>query len=321
MKISKTVLIVVVLFVQAVSVKAQSPNSQHYRYSNAFKNSVFYIKCLSDSIVKSKNDSIKLWSNSILRDTLPGLLRIENTFEDPFDSLLNISIILSPDKKLRIYSWFVATEGNTKYQYECAMQYKDDGDKIFKVSSLRDSTYEDELMLKKTCKKHNWYGALYYRIIKTRKNGNNLYTLIGWKGYDAKTTKKVLEIVKFTKGEPTFGTPVFQNIKKIQNRMIFTYSSSVSMKLNYNEKKKLIIFDHLSAPDGRLDAPGEMIGPDMTYDALHWEDEKWMYEKDVDARNLPAPTDNTSSGGEKRTKKLYVPVDDTEQTPASEEKK
>lgn len=288
---------------------AQSTNFKYYTLSNAFKNSVYYIKCLSDSVVRSQSDSLKLWANDRLRDTLPGLLRIETTFDEPFDSLQNISIVKSDDGHLRVYTWFVATDNANKYIYEGVIQFRDKSDKLFKVHSLRDSTYADEMMVKKLLKKNNWYGALYYRIVPVRKNGNTLYTLIGWKGYDKSVTKKVIDIVKFSRGEPTFGAAVLQNNKKIQSRLIFSYSSSVSMKMNYDEKKKMIIYDHLSAPDGTENGPPEVMGPDMSYDGLKWRDEKWMYYKDIEMKNPFSESDKIEHE-EKKQKKLYNPNTD-----------
>lgn len=300
-------LAVIICIFFSFNLNAQSTSFKYYTLSNAFKNSLFYIKCLSDSVARSTDDSTKLFANAKLRDTLPGLLRVETTFEDPFDSIKSISIIKSNDEHVRIYTWFVATENATKYQYEGVIQFRDKGDKLFKVISLRDSTYEDDLVIKKLLKKGNWYGAMYYNIIEVRKNGNTLYTLIGWKGYDKNVTKKVIDIVKFTRGEPTFGAAVLQNKKKIQSRLIFSYSSAVSMKLNYDPKKKMIVYEHLSAPDGTENAAPEVMGPDMTYDGLKWRDEKWMYFKDLEMKNNSTESDKKDKP-DKKEKKLYTPA-------------
>ncbi|MEA3504329.1 MAG: hypothetical protein U9R32_03940, partial [Bacteroidota bacterium] len=85
---------------------------------------------------------------------------------------------------------------------------------------------------------NSWYGALYYNIID---NGNNIFTLLGWNGYNAQTNQKIIEVLSFsTEGNPVFGKAVFANYPSIQTRILFRYSAKTTFSLKYEEVKMLI---------------------------------------------------------------------------------
>ena len=56
------------------------------------------------------------------------------------------------------------------------------------------------------------------------------------------------------------------------------------MSLDYNKKKKTITFDHLSPIRQTADGK-DVMGPDMSYDALIYKKDIWSYKEDVKAKN------------------------------------
>ena len=100
---------------------------------------------------------------------------------------------------------------------------------------------------KQTLNNLQWFGCLYYKIITTKYAGNKYYTLLGWDGNNYLTTKKIIDILYFTRsGRPKFGKSIFTSSKKQkkQKRIIFEFSSQTVMSLIYDERYKAIVFDH-----------------------------------------------------------------------------
>jgi hypothetical protein len=66
-----------------------------------------------------------------------------------------------------------------------------------------------------------WYGAQYYKIIRVAA-ATPYYVLLGWKGNNVKSTKKVIEVLSFDKEDkPNLGMPVFNGTRK---RVVFEYT-------------------------------------------------------------------------------------------------
>jgi hypothetical protein len=123
--------------------------------------------------------------------------------------------------------------------------------------------------------------------LQNKKGGKSYYTLLGWKGVNPIATRKVIDVVYFSGDKIVFGYPLFKTGNVYHNRIIFEYSSQASMSLHYDEQKKMIVFDHLTAP--KNSTVQILNGPDGTYDALkfikgHWE---LMNDVDINAGFIP----------------------------------
>jgi len=135
-----------------------------------------------------------------------------------------------------------------------------------------------------------WYGAQYYKIIRVDAD-RPYYTMLGWKGFTAKSTKKVIEILSFKNDKPVFGLPVFDNSRN-HKRIIFEYTRQASMLLRYVSEEHLIVFDHLSPPDDKQKKDLESYGPDLSYDGYRLKNGRWEFVENLDMRNVPDDKDN-----------------------------
>ena len=61
------------------------------------------------------------------------------------------------------------------------------------------------------------------------------------------------------------------------------------MGLKYDERFKMIVFDHLSPIRPELAGDYKFYGPDFSYDGYKFENGFWVYMPDLDVTN-PAPT-------------------------------
>ena len=129
----------------------------------------------------------------------------------------------------------------------------------------------------------NWFGALYFNIILKKHSGRKYYTLLAYDLNNLLTRKKIIDVLYFDENNmPHFGAPVFKNDEVLINRVIFEYSASVVMSLNYFKKKKMIIYDHLSPSDPSYNGQYQFYGPDLSYDAYIFKKGKWNYIADVE---------------------------------------
>jgi hypothetical protein len=136
-------------------------------------------------------------------------------------------------------------------------------------------------------KANNWYGAHYYKIITVKRKGITYYCLLGADWNDRLSKKKLMEVLSFEKdGSLKFGAPIINYNKNTIYRLIFEYSSNVSMSLNYDKKSKRIIFDHLSPIKEELKGQYQFYAPDLSYDALKFKKGKWQHLENIDARNI-----------------------------------
>ncbi len=251
------------------------------------------LRVLFDSIQHSKSDDVKFELNEIVLSFFEEILYNKISFSYPFDSLKQMGKIKSDDEYLRIYSWNLLLSDGT-HKYYGFIQYLDKDDDEYFVYELIDKSDEIERPTRVSLTNEKWYGALYYKIIETKIKRRKYYTLLGWDGNNELTSKKIIDVLYFTSSnKPRFGTSILYNVvgtgrkarRYKQKRIIFEFSSRVSMSLHYDEKLKMIVFDHLSPSENHLKGKFEYYGPDWSYDALKFEKGKWQYYIDVDPRN------------------------------------
>ena len=242
------------------------------------------LKYLHNKIVFTQDDDAKLNFSNSFKNILNEVLEFDNSFQYPFDSLKNISRLYSPDKKLRIYNWFLEKE-NKEIIYYCIVQYYDKRKKEFLTQDLYDNSKNLRNVEKKVLDSENWFGCLYYEIIQEKKNGKQYYTLLGWDGIDEYSTQKIIDVLHFTRNKITFGHPIFIKEKNKNNRVLIEYDERTSVSLSYNKKEKKIIFNNLIPIKKELEGLYEYYVPDGSNNSYNYKSGKWIFEKDIDARN------------------------------------
>lgn len=271
----------------------------------SIKNNEQSIKHLGDSILKGSTDSIRIACNTDLKNELKNMLQSPNTFNYPFDSLKNISKIKSDDGRVRIYTWILPTDSGSRYQFFGFIQYSNPKKKIFKLIELNESVTDTLTVLKKSLTADNWFGALYYKIVEVKNKETVYYTLLGWKGNDTKTTKKIIDVLTFKNDVAVFGAPILQYERKMQNRIVFEYNAQTSMLLHWDEKINQIVFDYLAPANAAFKNQMQTYGATFVYDGLKWNKGKWNYTHDVNAEN----SNNTDKDGftKKKNREFYNP--------------
>jgi hypothetical protein len=288
-KINKNIFITFLLLFCVAFSKAQS--------KEVFREAEDSLKVIAPVILRGSDDFVKYHANEQFTSLLEEALLKDKSFNYPFDSLITIARLVSPDNKFRIFNWHLPKKDGT-YEYFAFIQaYNNQLKKydLFKLVDVSDSMQNPEF---KSLDYLHWYGAHYYKIIQTKYGGRQYYTLLGWDGNNKESCRKIIEVLSFnSRNKPVFGANFFKldkNEKKGKRRIIFEYSASSSMSLKYEkqftakgkEKKKVIVFDRLTPQDPQLKGLYQFYVPETnTFDAFIFQNGKWVFMKDIDARN------------------------------------
>ncbi len=228
----------------------------------------------SDYLVNADRYEHRKFANEKFTNLLEDALGKSQSFEYPFDSLLWISKLVAPDSSFRVFSWQL-TKSNAERDYYGYLQLK--SGKIIKlidnkedVSDLEYSTFSDK----------DWYGQIYYNIVKYNKGDKTGYILFGYKLIGDHEKLKVAMPFKSEKDKFHFGKEIFKDtISGFKTLIALRTASTAASSLNYDSDKDMIIYDHtisLMLPDmkGKLHLTDV---PDGSYHGYKWNGEYWDF--------------------------------------------
>jgi hypothetical protein len=264
--------------------------AQHSDESGNIKQLQIYEDSLSSfgkQFINDDNELERKNANYAFIKTLVNALKVPNSFLYPFDSVKSVSIINSPDNRFRIISWPVANQDGS-YRFYGTIQINTGGN--LQMYPLNDYTQDMKNPEDTVTNNLKWYGAEYYKIIPVY-SPKLYYVLLGWKGNNIKSTKKVIEVLSFKDSKPVLGMSVFEGNGKNRKRVIFEYTRQASMLLRYVPDQNLIVFDDLTPPDPKLKNQHDTYGPDLSYDGYREKNGRWVYVDNLDMRNVPENRD------------------------------
>ena len=235
-------------------------------------------------IMRTGEDSDKIVAGARLEVLFEDYYSNPENFDFEFDSLPFLGQIGSWDGAIKMLCWNVAFEDES-FKYYAVMRHRPTKETVA-ITVFEDSGEDWDRMERKPVRPNSWYGALYYKILANRYRGGTYYTLLGWDGKDNITNRKVVDALSFKGKTVMLGSSVFvDENERSAHRLIFEYANDVSMALNYDEKEKMIIMDHLAPEDSRFEGQFQFYGPDFSYDALIFKKGMWRLQRDVFAKN------------------------------------
>jgi hypothetical protein len=257
--------------------------------------------------IEGNKEFIAVW-DKIVAD--PRILRYD------FKMLRDVSILESADGQLKLVSWNLHRNDGTHGYFGYLLV---NSKKVLKKGFLKKETvqtYEHHKLIDRSAavkspENHigspdKWFGMLYTQMIACE----GYYTLIGWDGNDKLTQRKFVDVLYFkSNGQPVFGKDVFKFPRKNPKRLMFEYSSEVTMSLKYDKDRHMIVYSHLGArQEGNLlEGQYQFYGPDGSYDALVQKKDKWITVEDIDARNARSVNDHAKKPDPKKQKPVYKP--------------
>lgn len=235
------------------------------------------------------------YSERLIRQLIKAL-RVPNSYLYPFGKLKDqINIIYADDNSFRIFNWGVDISEIFK-RYYGAIQLPREQLKLYGLSDYSEKLgkgAEDSILTK-----GKWFGALYYRIMSNEVEGNKIYTLFGFNESNPSTNKKILDPLTITDSTVTFGAPIFgvgsKNFPRQPiNRFILEYKKGVQVGLNWDDEKKMIIFDDLVSQVNDPNRKYTFV-PSGQYNGFQWGNNMWNYRMNLlpiqELQNGEAPT-------------------------------
>lgn len=244
------------------------------------------------SIIEPRDDQERLERNAAFEAALRGALLLDSALTNHFDSVRTVSFLHSPDGRFRIVSWYVPLLSG-HFRYFGFVQVAPSLKQPAQLIPLTDMTANITQVSARELGPDEWYGAYYYELIHLKHRRHDYYTLLGWKGDNPATRKRVIEPFVLTESGPVFGARVFDSGGRQPYRVIFEYSAKVSMSLRYHpdfvvrrrRTVPMIIFDRLSPTHESLRGNFSQYVPEVNvFDGFRFDDGRWVYVPDVDAR-------------------------------------
>ncbi len=237
------------------------------------------LKQYSNQIIDGKNPSDRFSADSIFTKILVRALVNKNSFYYPFNSLENISKLFSPDSSFKIFTWQMVINENMIRQHGAIQMKTEDGS--LQLLPLIDKS---DIIINQTdtvTNNRSWMGAIYYKIIPTKNGNKRFYTLIGYDENNIRSTKKIIETLEFTNGEPIFGSHLFSFSEDSKNlpplsRFILEFKKNTGARVNYDDQLGLIIFEHLESETNEPSKKWTFI-PDGDYEGFKWKNGKWLH--------------------------------------------
>jgi hypothetical protein len=242
---------------------------------------------LGFSMVRDFDEEVRITSGRNFIRQFGRALRVANSYYYPFDSLKNLMVLYAPDDLFRIFTWNVATNDETFRYFGVIQMNPEKVAKLNKSQEIFQSFYplidrSDSIadFLFVSVDQNKWFGASYYKIIKTNFAKKDYYTLLGWDGAGPATNKKVADVLYFEEGKPMFGAPIFDlNKKRKYYRMVFEFNNQATIALRYDEKRKYLIYENIVPDKPSNTGFVEHYYPDGSFDYLIWKNGIWVKQK------------------------------------------
>jgi hypothetical protein len=183
MKSSRHILILLFIQLFAFSnAKAQSPTKLLQLREDS-------LKYHGNIIVNGEFAEQRFRADSHFTRILVRALQIQHSFQYPFDSLVSISRMYSPDSVFRIFTWQVSKDQNIHRRHGAIQMNTKDGslqlfpliDRSSIIINQQDTITNNEW----------WIGAIYYKILMHTNGYKKYYTLLGYDEHSRLSTRKL----------------------------------------------------------------------------------------------------------------------------------
>jgi hypothetical protein len=237
------------------------------------------LKEIAPKIVMGREAAERFRADSLFTRVLVRALVQKNSFYYPFDSVLHISRLYSPDSAFRIFTWQVVKDETLARRHGAIQMRTADGS--LQLFPLIDKTSIIGSPMDTVTGHDAWLGAIYYKVILKQHQGKPYYTLLGYDENTMRSTMKRIEVLHFPQGKPVFGGPFFSFRedsvpKKDQSRFWIEYKKEGNARLQFDDEMDLIIYDHLIPENGETGKRYTYI-PDGDYEGFKWKDGKWVH--------------------------------------------
>jgi len=237
------------------------------------------LKKFSVKLIDGINSSDRFAADSIFTRMLVRALKTPNSFYYAFDSLQTISKLYAPDSTFKIFTWQMVVNDNVIRHHGAIQMRTDDGS--LKLYGLIDKSAVTKNQVDTVGNNFGWIGAVYYNIVQKRSANHDYYTLLGFDENNIRSNRKIIEVLNFISGEPTFGGRYFSfeedsTFKTSIGRYIMEYKKEAGPKLNYDPEMDMIVVEHLVSESNEPNKKWTLVG-DGDYEGFKWKNGKWIH--------------------------------------------
>lgn len=210
---------------------------------------------------------------------LNQFLKQTNSYDYPFEQLKTMINIVSPeDKSFKIFNWLVNV-GNNKIRYYGALQMPGSQLKLYPFFDISDKA--DDQITRITLNTKNWFGGEIYNILPQKApDGQPYYLVFSRNNGLINSTRKVVDVLTFNNGQPSFGLPIFKAGEGDQQRFIIEYQKGAQVSLNFDKEKNAITFDRLESNVNQPTRKHTLVPAGQT-DGLRYANGYWVFQKDI----------------------------------------
>ena len=229
-------------------------------------------------------DDLKLKMNDSIMSIIESYILSDTVFSHRFENIRNLGQIVSPDSVLKVISWnSIMNEGGSRYF--CYFILKADTGRNKFIHKLS-GTFTGKLIRSDTIYgEADWYGALIYDVRRIRSEDDDYWLALGINYGDRNITRKIIEVITFLPDNRiTFGRKIFSDGDSLYYRVILEYSVEAVATLRFTSDSS-VVFDHLVPFSPELSGDRRFYGPDYSYDAYTFENNRWKFVRNVDVRN------------------------------------
>ncbi|MDR0414282.1 MAG: hypothetical protein LBH84_02575 [Prevotellaceae bacterium] len=250
-----------------------------------FKQHERELKLAIQSIAKTNDSTQRIEQNNAFAAQLEQTLRQDSAFFYAFDSIPYLYRVASADGLVRVITWNVPLPGRQEY-FGFVLSRSSAAAAQATLHVLRDKRMHTKLVEGRTLGVDEWFGALYTKLVDRQHHltGKPVYTLLGLSPCNnGISNKKVVDVLNVdSSGRCSFGAPIFVRKNKVTCRLIFEYSAEAVMDLRYHEGMKQIVFHNLMPMYSQLRGRYESYIPSDSYNALRFENGRWIFHENVD---------------------------------------
>ena len=237
------------------------------------------LKRYAVKLIQGINASDRFAADSMFTRMLVRALKTPNSFYYPFDSLETISKLYAPDSSFKIFTWQMMINDNV-IRHHGAIQMRTDNGSL-KLYGLIDKSAVTTNQADTVGNQNGWIGAVSYNIVQKRSANQDYYTLLGFDENNIRSNRKIIEVLNFSNGEPTFGGRYFSFeedsvFKNSIGRYIMEYKKTDGPKLNYDPEMDMIVVEHLISESNEPKKKWTLVG-DGDYEGFKWKNGKWVH--------------------------------------------
>lgn len=281
-----------------------------------FRQTEIELQQLQNAAFHSRIETERIEGNKQFLAVWESIVQNPKILDYEFTLLKDISVLSPKNKKFKLITWNLYKDDGTHIYFGYLLvnnskRIKKGFLKFETITSYDVFKLVDRSMTVSSPERYagspqKWFGMLYTQLVEC----DDFYTLIGWDGNNKLTQRKFIDVLYFkSNGDPVFGKDVFKFPRKNPRRLMFEYSTDITMSVRYNEKRNQIIYSHLSSKkEGTLlEGEYQYYGPDGSFDALEMKKGKWVTIEDVDVKSEIQPMSEKKKPDPNKQSPVYQP--------------